>query len=789
MWNRLATYIIRNRFSLLIATGVWLILAFWQATNVKLTYDFAKVIPSDDPDFVSYTNFKETFGEDGNILAVGVKSEMLFEKDFFNHLLALNRDILAVDGVEKVISLSNIFIPIKNEDLRQLELKPIVEKFVQTDAEMDSIKNLILSLPIYKGILYNDSLDFALIAITLNKQKLDSKDRIGLVNSIEAKCIDFGKKQNAQMHYSGLPYVRTVYASKVADEIKVFTYLAILVTALFIFIFFKFYSAVIFSLIVVVIGVFSTLASIHLMGFRITLLTGLIPPLIVIIGIQNCIYLLNVYHQEFRTHGNKMLAIIRLISKNGLPLLLTNVTTAIGFVVFSFSGSALLDQFGIVAGLNILLIYVVSLLLIPIVYSYLPPPKVSHTKHLDNIRLKKVMKLCYHIVYNNRKVVYITTALLILVALGGATQIKTLGYVVDDLPQHNKVYKDLKYFEKELKGVLPYEIAINTNRKGGVKDLTTLQKMNRLQKELAAFPEFSKAISVVDFLKFANQGYNDGQEKYYILPAALDIPELINYLPANSNSENGLMKSLVDKDFQTARISIQMSDVGSTEMKAVNARVRELTKEIFPEDKFEITITGTSLIFLKGNDYLIKNLTQSMVAALIIISLMMAILFFSWKMVLISLVPNIVPLLLTLGIMGYFDIRLKPSTIIIFSVAYGIVVDFTIHYLAKYRNALKKHNWDMKIAIPDSLKDAGPSIIYTAVALFAGFIIFAASEFGGTVALGVLTSLALMFGMLMNLLLLPSMLLSLEKSLNKHELDNALVQLEPDPTDSDDDES
>jgi predicted RND superfamily exporter protein len=785
MWNNLATFIIRNRFWLLIATGVWLLVAFWQATQVKLTYDFAKVVPADDSDFLAYTQFKETFGEDGNILAVGVKSEQLFEKDFFNHLIALNKHIQEVDGVEKVVSVTNIFIPIRNDEIHKLELKPVIGDYIQTDAEMDSIKSLILSLPIYKSILYNDDLNFALIAITLNKQKLDSKDRIGLVNAIEEKCEQFGEKQQCEMFYSGLPYVRTVYASKVADEIKIFTYLAIAITALFIFLFFKFYSAVIFSLIVVVIGVFSTLASIHLMGYRITLLTGLIPPLIVIIGIQNCIYLLNVYHQEFRTHGNKMLAIIRLVSKNGLPLLLTNVTTAVGFVVFSFSGSALLDQFGIVAGLNILLIYIVSLILIPVVYSYLPPPKVSHTKHLDNVRLVTVMKWCNNIVYTYRRWVYAITVVLVLIALYGATQVQTLGYVVDDLPKHNKVYTDLKFFEKELKGVLPYEIAIDTKRKGGVKDLTTLQKMNRLQRELAAFPEFSKAISVVDFLKFANQGYNDGNQKYFILPAALDIPELLSYMPANSGDENGLMKSLVDKDFQTARISIQMSDVGSVDMKVVNNRVRALVSEIFPEEKYDVTLTGTSLIFLKGNDYLIKNLTQSMLAALIIISLMMAVLFFSWKMVLISLIPNIVPLLMTLGIMGYFDIRLKPSTIIIFSVAYGIVVDFTIHYLAKYRNALKKHNWDMSIAIPDSLRDAGPSIIYTAVALFAGFIIFAASEFGGTVALGVLTSLALMFGMFMNLLLLPSMLLSLEKSINKHELDNALVQLEPEPTDTD----
>ena len=787
MWQSLGTYVIRNRFWFLVALGITTLVFAFFATRVKLTYDFAKVVPADDPDFVEYIKFKETFGEDGNILAVGVQSDKLFEKDFFNDLLELNRNIEHIDGVEKVVSIANIYMPYKDEEKHQLDLKPVVNGYINTQTEMDSIKGVIFSMPLYKGLLYNEKGDVALLAITLNKQKLDSKDRIALVQEIEKACKTFGDKHGIEIHYSGLPYVRTVYASKVADEIKIFTYLSIFVTALFIFIFFRFISAVVFSLIVVVIGVFITLGSIEMFGYKITLLTGLIPPLMVIIGIQNCIYLLNVYHQEYRAHGNKMLAIIRLISKNGLPLFLTNVTTAVGFCVFSFSGSAILDQFSVISGINIMLIYVISLIFIPIVYSYLPPPKEKHTKHLDGKRLNKIMDICNTWVYEKRKLIYAVTAALCIISVWGSMKVRSLGYVVDDLPQKDKVFTDLKFFERELKGVLPFEIRIDTKRKNGVKDLSTLQKMNRLQKELADIPEFSKAVSMVDFLKFANQGYHDGDPRYYIIPSALDITELLGYLPKGGKVSGGLMKSMVDSSYQTARISIQMADVGSVEMKTLNAKVQTIVDEIFPKEKYDVKLTGTSLIFLKGNDYLVTNLMQSMISALIIISVMMAFLFFSWRMVLISLIPNIVPLLMTLGIMGFFDIRLKPSTIIIFSVAYGIVVDFTIHYLAKYRNSLKKHNWDMKLAIPESLHEAGPSIIYTAVALFAGFIIFAASDFGGTIALGVLTSLSLLFGMFMNLLLLPSLLLSLEKSINnKEEFSRTLVELEPEPTDSDD---
>lgn len=780
MWNLLGSFAIRNRLWLLIGIGVITIFFGYFATRVQLTYDFAKVVPQNDTDFVDYIKFKQMFGEDGNILVIGIKSDKIFEKYYFNGWYDLCNQIEQVDGVEKVVSLTKIYNLYRNDSLHKLELKPMLSAKLKTQAEVDSFKREIEKLKFYSGLIYNPDNNVTLIAVTLKKDKLDSKERIPLVKSIEQMANDFGKLHQTEIHISGLPYVRTIFSSRVADEIKIFTYISIAITALFILIFFKFFSAVLFSLIVVTIGVIATLGTISLLGYKITLLTGILPPLMVIIGVQNCIYLLNVYHQEFTKHGNKMLGLIRLISKNGLPLLLTNITTAIGFIVFAFSGSALLDQFAIVAGLVIVIMYCISLIFIPVVYSYLPPPKPAHIMHLEGVRLNKVLDFCNYLVYNKRRLIYAITGVVVAVALVGSTQVKNLGYVVDDMPETDKVYLDLKFFESHLKGTLPFEIKIDTREEDGVKDYAFLQKLNRIGKLLDRYDEFGKVVSVADFLKFANQGMNYGDERYYFIPNVLDINNILGYLPKAEKNTGGLMKSMVDSTFRYARVSVQMADVGSEKMKILTANVKQTIDSVFPANRYTAKITGTSAIFLKGNDYLIKNLTQSMLSALIIISVMMAFLFFSWRMVLISLIPNLIPLIITFGIMGFFDIRLKPSTIIIFSIAYGIVVDFTIHYLAKYRHSLQRNNWNMSIAIPQSLAEAGPSIIYTAVALFAGFIIFSFSDFGGTVALGVLTSLALFFGMLMNLLLLPSMLLSLNKRLNaKDEFETVLVDVEP----------
>ena len=779
MWSAIATFCLRNRFWLLIALGIITVVFGFYATKVKMTYDYAKVIPKDDPDFVEYIKFKETFGEDGNILVIGVKSEDLFKLDFLNDWYKLNKELESRPGVEKVVSITNTYTLFRNDSLKALQIKPVLTKPLANQAEADSFQTFLRSLKIYDGLLYNADSNVTLIAVTLKKKELDSKARIPLVNDIETRANAFGKKYNTKMHFSGLPYVRTIMSSKVADEIKIFTFLSILITAIFIFIFFRFLSAVLLSLVVVTVGVVATLGCLAMLDYKITMLTGILPPLMVIIGVQNCIYLLNVYHQEYTLHGNKMKALTRLISKNGLPLFLTNVTTAVGFMVFSFSGSAMLDQFSVVSGIIIMLVYVVSLVFIPIVYSYLPPPKNKHTKHLDAKRLNKVLDYCNFLIYNKRKSIYIVTIVLVVVSLIGSFRVKNLGYVVDDLPETDPVFMDLKFFERNLKGTLPFEISIDTKAKDGVKDYVTLQKINRLEKELYKIPEFSKPMSVVDVLKFANQGMHDGDERYFMVPNVIDISNIVDYLPKQEYSKS-LIKSMVDSNYQVARISLQMADIGSQKMKVFTKIVQTKIDSIFPKEDYKVKITGTSAIFLKGNDYLIENLIQSMIAALLIISVMMAFLFFSWRMVLISLIPNLIPLIMTFGIMGFFGIRLKPSTIIIFSIAYGIVVDFTIHYLAKYRHSLKKHNWDMRIAITESVTDAGPSIIYTAVALFGGFIIFAASNFGGTVALGILTSLALIFGMFMNLILLPSILLSLEKHINaKSELGTTLIEIDP----------
>ncbi len=783
MWEKFASIVLRNRIWCLVATLLFTVWMGYYASKVQLSYEFAKVVPVDDSDYVDYMKFKKQFGEDGNVLVIGVQNEKIYQLEFFNAWYDLSDSIEKIDGVQKVVSLPKLYNIVKNDSLRRFDVSLVLNQKPQTQMELDSIKTIIESLKFYEGLIHNPKTHVTLMAVTLKKDKLDSKERIQLVKNIQDKAEKFGENFHTKLHFSGLPYIRTVYSTKVAKELRIFTLLAMIVTAVMMLLFFRSFAAMFYSMLVVIICVLSTMALIDLFGYRITLLTGLIPPLIVVTSIQNCIYLLNVYHFEFRKVKNKLKAMTRVLTKIGLASFLTNLTTAVGFGVFSFSGSVVLDEFSMVSSVAIMISFVISMVVIPAVFTLLPDPTFKQTKHLENKLMQRFVDTITYSVFHRRKLIYVITAVLVLISFIGIFKVRSIGYMLDDIPKNDPLSEDLLFFEQHFNGVMPFEISIDTKKKRGVHKVSTLHKIEQLQEVLAAYPEFSRSVSIADMIKFSNQAFYRGNPARYKLPNEQEKSFILSYVN-RSHGNGGLTRSLMDSNAQIARVSVQMEDVGSVDIERIKKELRPQVDSIFEKDQYDVKMTGTSVIFLKGNDYLIANLTSSMVWALIIISLLMAALFFSWKMVMISLVPNLIPLVMVLGIMGYGGVALKSSTILIFSIAYGIVVDLTIHFLAKYRHELRKHNWVISESVNYSMHESGVSMIYTTVILFFGFIIFAASSFGGTVALGLLTSLALVIGLFTNLFLLPSLLLSLEKSMNaKKELGTSFIEIEEEDED------
>ncbi|GAB4300044.1 MAG: MMPL family transporter [Marinilabiliales bacterium] len=771
MWTLFARIILRNRILILSLLILFTAFMTYKAvTGVHLSYEYVKILPEKDTAFVEHVYFKQLFGEEANVMAIGVEDSNFFTIDRYKAWKKLEKDLLEIDGIDKVASIYDILNIVKDTTNKKFDVVSVFPDSITTQEQLDSISNIALSLPFYKNALYNDSNNVYLTWLSLSKDKLDSSARMQLIKDITVIADNFGQENNLKMHFSGLPYIRTEITKKIKTEMNIFIILALVVCIIILIIFFRTFNSVFFSVLTVIVGVIWSFGTLALFHYKITMLLSMIPPLLTIIGVPNTIFMLNKYYAEYKKHGNKIKALQRTIYKIGNAIFLTNLTSASGFATFILTSSEVLKEFGVIASINIIAMFFLSLFIIPIIFSFLPPPKEKHTKHLDNKFLNKIIEKIMFIVINKRKIIYYVTISIVFIGIIGILLMKSTGYMVDDIPHHDRVYVDLKYFEKSFKGVLPYEIVIDTKKPKGAYRNHNLTKIDQFQKYIAHFKEFSKSVSIVDGFKFARQAFYNGKPEHYKLPSKNEQNFILKYISLKDddkiNSEaQKILSNYVDSTGQIARISMLTADVGTVRLSELTDSLKKKAYEIFPKDKYDVILTGISVVFFKGTKYLIRNLLVSLALAIFLISFFMAALFKNFRMVIISLVPNFIPLILTAALMGYFGIPIKPSTILVFSIAFGISVDDTIHYLAKFRQELLSTNWDIGKSVIISMRETGISMTHTSIVLFFGFGLFAASEFGGTQALGILVAFTLIVAMFSNLILLPALLMSMEASI------------------------
>lgn len=764
-WTKIAGFILRNRYLVLIAIAIITGLLVTQMKYMRFSYTEANLLPKDHEANIGYDKFLEIFGEEGNLVILGIKDSTIFTPTKFN---AWNRLVKKLDSVKQVdftLSIADVKQLKADRVQRKFVLEPLFNKTPTTNEEVNRIKKqLFENLPFYDNLLYNDQGTLQ-TAIYINKDIVNTPERRDFIAEVLIPNIEkFEKEHQIDVRISGMPYIRTINSQNIIDEMSLFVLGALGITAVIFFFFFRSFRATFITLLVVGIGVIWAFGFIGLFRYEITVLSALIPPLIIVIGVPNAVFLINKYQQEIKKHGNQAKSLQRVISKIGNATLMTNITTASGFATFVFVKSQLLREFGILASVNIISIFVLALLIIPIIYSFMALPEKKHLNHLEKKWMSNVVSWMERMVKKQRITIYITTVVVIILSMIGVYQIRVSGSLIEDMPKGMQFYKDIKFFETEFGGIMPLEILIDTKREKGVMRLSTLKKMEKLNETIETFPELSKPISITNLVKYSKQAYYKGNPKYYQLPTSQEKAHIFAFTK-NSKGNSDMLKNFVDSTGRYARITTFMKDIGTDKMDIIQGRLNAVIKKQFPEDKFNISMTGKALVFLKGTNYLIKNLVISLSLAILLISIFMAWMFRSYKMIFISLIPNMLPLLITAGLMGFFGIPIKPSTILVFSIAFGISVDDTIHFLAKYRQELLANNWKIKPAVYSALQETGVSMFYTSIVLFFGFLVFTLSSFGGTIALGGLVSVTLLLAMVSNLLLLPSLLLSFEKKI------------------------
>ena len=772
MWKRLAKFVLKNRIILLILLFACTGLMAFFAAKIKLSYEFSKAIPTNNPKYQDYLSFKNKFGDDGNLLVIGVQTDSFFAINNFKFFRDLNNDLRKVPNVENVLSVANAIDLLKDTASQKLIAKPIFPGSLNTQQDLDSSRKLFYTLPFYKTLLYNPATGAYLIAVRVNKEILNSPGRTKVINEIIKATDAYTSRTNIQTNISGLPLIRTQVADRIAREMKWFIIGSLVLSALILLLMFRSLSTTLLSLLVVIIGVIWSVGITWLFGYKITLLTALIPPLIIVIGIPNCIYFLNKYHSTYKKTGNKEQSLIDMVSKMGVVTLFCNLTAAIGFAVFALTNSAILKEFGQVAGVSIMLIFVISFILLPGALSIMPVPGVKQLKYLDVKFFTNLLLRIERWVLHHKKVVYSIALVAVVFSIFGIMRLQTEGFIVDDLPKTDKIYTDLKFFEKNFNGVMPLEIVIDTKKRyglAGTRVLPVLNKMDSLSMYITAQKEMARPLSIAEGIKFVKQGFYDGDASYYSIPDSYQAAFLSSYLKPDNDSGNsknsltGLLSSFIDTARESTRMSIDMADVGTKRLPVILQGIRKRTNELFDTSKYKVTFTGTTITFLEGSIFIINGLKESLLWAFLFIALCMLYLFKSFRILVCSLIPNLIPLVVTAGIMGWAGVRLKPSTVLIFSVALGIAIDVTIRFLVNYKQELPLNNNDVKKTISETINHTGLSILYTSLVLIAGFIIFCFSGFGGTQSLGWLTSITLLTATLTNLVLLPVLLIDLTK--------------------------
>lgn len=782
MWQKLSSFILRYRVVILICVVLFTIFMGYTGRNIEMSYVYAQMLPKKDTAAINYRTFVNTFGEEGNIIIIAVEDDSFFDIEHYSQWQQLCNNLGNVGAVENMLSIPNAYQLVKNTEDRKFELQQIFPEKIQNQLELDSLVNVFKSTPLYDNYLYNDEINAYLAILTMNKDRMATKERESLVDQIRLHCKNYEADTGNKIRYSGMPYINVRNAQLIKSEIFLFTALALIICLVILLLFFKSFKAMFFPALVVLSGVAIALGTMVLFGFQITILSGFIPPLLIVIGIPNSIYILNKYHQEYRIHRNQIKALKRVIMKIGNAILLTNFTTALGFAAFVTTNSKALIEFGIIASLNILLLFILSISLIPIIFSFLPPPGERHIKHLKRKTLGNIIGKLVSISQNHRKAVFISMAIILGLSGFGIGLIKTTGYLMDDIPDNDPINVDLRFFEKNFGGVMPIEIIVDSKKPNGIIQNSTLQKIDKLDSELRTYNELSSSLSIINAIKMAKQAFYNGNPKYYSLPGNTERNFILPYVN-NTDANLSMASSFVDSTMQKARISLRVKDIGTNQMDSLYQNINKDIHSIFPSSDFDVIITGSMVTFFRGNQYLIRNLFISLGLAIFLIAAFMAFMFRSSRMVMLSLIPNIIPLLATAAIMGFTGIPIKASTILVFSVAFGISVDNTIHFLAKYRQELSATNWNIKQSVTNALRETGVSMMYTSTVLFFGFGIFSISNFGGTQAMGILVSITLLIALISNLIVLPSLILGFDKFSTTRSLRDPMIHLSDDSDD------
>ncbi len=721
--------------------------AVYPAININTDFNLEGFYPEDDVVIRDYERLENEFGRDDNTILIGFRSDSLFSESVISDLRDLTEKLESVSFIQEVLSIwqaQHI-----QQDNNQLSFTSYFNKTDIADTEWSVVKSEITSNPLYKGLLINEEGTATAIILTIDDSENTYANRNRIISSIEEILADY--EYNYQFHKSGIPYYRNQYVNMLNSEIVMYITISSVLIILLLWYLYRTIWGVLFPMIIVWTTLLFTVALMHLTGGYIEIMSSTIAPILLCVGVADAIHMISKYDDAREKGLVKRKSILEMLNTLGNATLLTSVTTAIGFASLISSTVMPMKKFGIYTAVGVIIAYLVTILFLPAALRLSKKKRVIDEKSgsfypfLNKwlLKLAAVNRLYY-------KKVLIAGALLTLFFFYGMQTLDVNGRIFDDLKDDTQIMQDSRFFAESIAPQFPMEFIIDTGEPESALSLSALRKLEQLEEALLSFPEIHRATGLHTLIKEIHRVMgNEGEYKLPDTDAAIAQYALL--LEINEFDE---LYNLVDFDYRTLRVTAFTEDAGSKRINAIRDEIDTKISVIFSDEI--VTITGTTILSADLTNKIVYSLAWSILLALSAITLIMVVLFKNMKLVIIALVPNLIPLIMVGGIMGFLNVDIKPSTAVIFTIALGIAVDDSIHYLARFRIEYLRRK-AMMPALTATTVRTGRAIILTSMILIAGFATLITSAFTSTAMMGILVCTTIFAALIADLFMLPSM--------------------------------
>jgi hypothetical protein len=749
----------RRSYSIIAVVLVLTAFSFYFISKLKFNYDFEAFFPNEDKELVVYEQFRKTFEHDNEFVLLGIEHKKgIFQKDFLERIDQLSSDLKQIRYVERVIS------PTTLTQLNYAGLAPIEVKLLHiSDTSLykpDSI-NVYSSPELIGSFFPADAKSVCLFLKTadnLSKVKSDT-----LSHQIERT---FAKYHFDEVHYVGRIVAQDVYLKNLQKEFVVFLLISFVVVVLFLFFTFRSFYGIWVPVVIVLFSIVWTLGVMGAIGKPIDIMTVMLPTMIFIAGMSDVVHFFSKYFDELHKQTPKELIFPLILKEVGFPTFLTLITTIVGFLSLLFSSIQPIRDFGIYTSIGITIAFILSYTLLPAIMFLYTPHKLVKSQTEDN-KTSNAMRKLFFWIFRHQKGILIVTGIVLVVSVWGITRIRVNNLLLEDLSEKVRIKQDFNYFDKHYSGVRPFELLIDVQDSSKkVWDYEVIREIDKLDHFLSKNYRMGFMLSPAGVARNINKALNGNDPAYYKLPDNKeDYEEIRSYIVKNKKNKD--LKRILAADGKSCRITGKIEDMGSLKIKELNRKFYAFTGSSIDPRLVSYTITGAAQLMDKNNEYMVENMVQGFVWSIGIIALLTFFLHRSWRMVLVFILPNFIPMVIIAGFMGFAGIELKAATSLVFSIAFGIATDDTIHFISRFRIELG-YGKTLLYAFKRTYFETGKPIILTTFILVGGFMSLMTSDFESVFYFGFLICITIVVALVAELFLLPILLMMILGGKKKH---------------------